>query len=409
MKSAPPQAAWKAGRWPYRPRPLPDELLSSYVTRCAQALYVKPITLLNASLGSRQSLFSQDIDNYANELIVDRIASACLLDAAVVRGMTLAAYEGLLQPDYFPNGRKVWIMPVSISATNRLRGGLQFCPECLRTDTIPYFRRRWRLALSTCCTKHKISLHDRCPDCEAPIHIHQSFSMRYCYLCSYDLADAASVTPYEHVFRQQAEFEHALAEGWASLNGRPLYSHLYFAVVRRVAGLLSSGKRSHRLRAALVKRYGGSDGHFDRGGARQPMEYLCVLERVRLLDLVARTMSDFPHRFVEICKASRHSRSYIIKDMPYVPFAFDLVLRTSLDKSPYYPTEIEVDAAARWLRRAHGKAQYRRLKEIFGESRGLLYKYLDYERRPATPSWRRAAALKQRRRTTKNRIDPAAH
>lgn len=400
MTSGLPQPTWKSGRWPYRPRPLPDELLSSYITRCAQALYVKPITLLNATFGSRQSLFSQDIDNYANGAIIDRIASAVARDPAIIRQMTLASYEGSIQADYYPKGRKVWIMPVLVSATSRLRHSLQFCPECLRTDPTPYFRRQWRLAFSICCTKHQICLHDCCPNCEAPVHIHQSFSMRFCYRCTFDLADAPHSRATDQVITQQASLERILDQGWTSLNGRSIYSHLYFGVIRRIAGLLSSGSRSRDVRKALIERFGGTDGDFDRGGARQPLEFLRVSERARLMDLVARMMADFPRRFVEICRASRHARSHVIKDMPYVPFAFDDVLKTWLDRSPYYPSEIEVDAAAQWLRRTHGKAHYRRLKEMFGESRGLLYRYLDYERRPTNPSWRRVMALKQGRRTS---------
>lgn len=47
--------------------------------------------------------------------------------------------------------------------------GLQFCPKCLAADPEPYFRKRWRVAFYTWCTIHDTMLHERCPQCGAPV------------------------------------------------------------------------------------------------------------------------------------------------------------------------------------------------------------------------------------------------
>ncbi len=386
---------WNSGRWPYRPRPLPDELLSSYLTRAAHGLGLKPITLLNAALGSRQSLLAQDLDNFANPLIVNRLLTATNLDRDAVFGMTLAAYEGRISTTFYPKGRKVWIMPVKIAANDRKRPGLQYCPECFRTDESPYLRRTWRLAFATCCTVHAVALHDRCPECETHLHIHRSAFIRYCYSCDADLASAPKIRVCEETVALQRSCEAALCDGWAMLNDRPVPSHLYLMVIRQIASLLANGPRATKLRAAVVASCGGEDRPFEKSTWRQPIEYHGVNERRRLMELVAYVMSDFPRRFVATCRTAKLSRSHIIKDMPYVPYAFDLVLREHLDRSPYYPTEVEVAAAAAYLRRTKGIATYRALKEMFGESRALLYRHMTYERVPSAPSWRRTRASEE--------------
>ncbi len=80
----------------------------------------------------------------------------------------------------------------------------------------------------------------------------------------------------------------------------------------------------------------------------------------------------------------------------------DEVLRSDLDRSPYYPTDIEVEAAANWLRKTRGAASYRDLKEICGESRMAIYRYMDYLRVPSTPSPWRARALKSQDQKKEN-------
>lgn len=391
---------WNAGLWPYRPRPLQDELLSSYITRAAHGLGLKPISLLNAALGSRQSLLAQDLDNYANVQIVDRISGATGLDAAAVEGMTLAGYVDSVLTTYFPKGRKPWLMPVTVCANDRLRPGLQFCPDCFETDAQPYLRRAWRLAFITCCTIHSIALLDRCPGCEAHVQVHRSISIRYCYNCNSDLAAAPKISVPDEAILQQLMFENAVINGWTTLGGRKIYSNLYFLVVRQIASLLVNGPRSSQFRAAVGKSVESADRAFQKPTTRQPIEYLETSDRLRLMIMVASVMSDFPRRFVAICRTAGHSRSHIIKDMPYVPFAFDEVLREHLDLSPYYPSEVEVAAAAAWLRRTRGVATYRTLKNMFGESRSLLYRHMDYERLPARPSWRRSKASEETRRAS---------
>ena len=383
---------WTLAPWPYRPQPLSDELLSSYLIRTAHGLSMRPVTFTNAVWGSRDLLFGQDIDNYAPAAVIDRIATGTGLAPHAILGMTFSPWRDDLDIGERSISRKPWILPVSIVSNDRRRPGLQFCPACFASDPRPYLRRTWRLAFATVCTIHKVEFCDRCPHCRSTLQPHRSPSLRTCYSCGGDLAGAGNQASRRLVTQTRA-FEQTLRDGWTDFAGKPIYAYLYFRIVRQIAALLVNGKRAEKLRQAAAAALGGDDVPFNKPNARQPVEYLHVVERRRLFDLVARLLEDFPERFVGICAQAGVWRSHIVKDMGDVPFELDEAL-CALDRTPYYPTDAEVRAAAEYLRRVKGIATYRELKALCSESRAAIYKYMDYEREQTSPSKRRLEALK---------------
>jgi hypothetical protein len=383
----PPGAAW-----PYRPRPLPDELLTSYLLRLAAGLNLAPTQFLSAVWGSKRSLLNQDLDNYAPPHIARRIADGTCISVDAVHKMTLASYGGTLLAQHNPRGRNAWLLPTTIKSNDRRRRGLQFCPECLATDAKPYFRRRWRLAFATSCTRHGTLLRDGCPACGEIVHPHRSPTLTTCFRCGESLCTPSSPTEHNDLLIWQGKLEQSLEQGWSILAGEPLYSHLMLAIVRQIAALLVNGPRAADFRKAAARTLGGDDAPFAKPTDRQPIEYLTLAERRRLFDLARRLMQSWPANFVDCCREAGLHRSHAIKDMGYVPFAYERVLRTFLDSTPYYPSEGEVAAAAAWLRRTQGHATYADLRAICGESRAAIYRHMDYLRRQARPSkWRIAA------------------
>jgi hypothetical protein len=83
--------------------------------------------------------------------------------------------------------------------------GMQFCPMCLAEDKEPYFRKRWRVAFYTMCTRHHCMVHDRCPSCGVPVAFHRremgKFSqveaglITQCHVCDFDLRESKVVAP----------------------------------------------------------------------------------------------------------------------------------------------------------------------------------------------------------------------
>ncbi|ATY30614.1 TniQ family protein [Sphingomonas psychrotolerans] len=390
----PTQAGTASRPWPYQPRPLPDELLSSYMVRLALGMDLKPITFLNTVWGSTRNLLAQDLDNFVPHRIAARIQMGARIQLDAVHSMTLPSYVGTLLTSHNPRGRNPWLLPITVDNNRRHRHGLQFCPICLATDAAPHFRRRWRVAFVTSCTTHGVLLRDRCPTCQEPVHQHAAASPRHCAACGGDLCATAPAVAFHDHLLWQTELEAALLRGWTLLAGEPTRAHVMFAIVRQIAALLVNGKRADRLRAEVSRAWGGDPAPYAKPTARQPIEYLDVSERHRLFDMVSRLMRGWPHRFVHVCNEAGLHRSHAIKDMTDPPFAYEAVLRAYMDRTPYCASEPEVAAAAEWLRRTQGRATYRELKRICGESREAIYRHMDYERRQATPSrWRMQAVL----------------
>lgn len=355
---------------------------------------LKPITLLNVTWGSRRSLLNQDLDNYVPDHVLNRLVEGTGVPRARLIETTLAEYQGSLYVNHNAKGRNPWLLPTTTISNDRLRHGLQFCPDCLRTDTVPYFRRVWRLAFVTVCTTHGTLLRDRCPDCGEPVHQHRAMSPRHCYSCGANLCsrseDERRPLDLRHDFLTwQASLESGVRTGWLALGGRITASTVVFAIIRQVAALMVNGPRSAVLRSTAASLLGGDGRGFDKPTRRQPIEYLTVDERFRLFDLVQRMMTGWPIRFVDTMQQAGLHRSHAMKDMPDPPFAFEQVLRDYLDSRTYFSSDEEVAAAAAWLRRTRGRATYADLKKLCRENRRAIYANVDFVRAHPRPSRRR--------------------
>ena len=375
--------------WPYQPRPLPDELTTSFIMRLALGLDLKPIRFLNAVWGSGRDLLNQDLDNHLPDHVAARLAAGVRLDVSVIQDTSLSSFPGKLLARHNPKGRNPWILPTTVYNHARQRAGLQYCPSCLAEDPSPYFRRRWRLAFVTSCVTHGVLLRDRCPTCAEPVHQHDAMSALHCSSCGGELCvPTERVATHGHL-SWQARLEAGLVQGWLMLDGEPLRAHVVFSIVRQVAAILVNGRFAPALRTETARAWGGDPAPFAKPTSRQPLEYLDVGERHRLFDMVSRLMVGWPHRFVHACHEAKLHRSQAIRDMKQPPFAYEEVMRAYMDRTPYRASDPEVAAAAAWLRRTRGRATYKHLREICGESRAAIYRHMDYTRRISSPSkWR---------------------
>lgn len=72
--------------------------------------------------------------------------------------------------------------------------GLRYCPLCLKTDILPYFRKKWRLRYISFCFEHNCYLEERCPKCNGLIESYTlewgAFNIKHCSKCTADLSQA---------------------------------------------------------------------------------------------------------------------------------------------------------------------------------------------------------------------------
>jgi hypothetical protein len=194
----------KTPLWPVRYKPMPDELLSSWIVRLAHGHGMRAKSFCNLALGAKTRVMTVDVDRFSPEWLLASLAFHTGTRLEVVRQTTLRAYEGMLYPQFHTAGCLPWVISVKLPRNARLGPGLQFCPYCLRDDPVPYFRLHWRVALLTFCERHHCLLLDRCPNCGACLFIQrvdtdlrrtESDGICHCHNCDCDLrhADATRI------------------------------------------------------------------------------------------------------------------------------------------------------------------------------------------------------------------------
>jgi hypothetical protein len=185
---------------PMHPKPLEDELLSSWWFRLARANCEKLHTFTRAIVPN-VAIWNRDIDRSVTDDVLQVLAAKTGTSLERVRATTLRDFEGRLFERFNANGNCRWILPIGIYHRSRRLYGLQYCPLCLREDEVPYFRRLWRLSFVTMCPKHWMPLLDRCSCCGEPVAFHRrdlrgprsiypEHPITLCQHCELDLRDA---------------------------------------------------------------------------------------------------------------------------------------------------------------------------------------------------------------------------
>ena len=155
--------------WPIHLRPLADELLSSWIVRLGYAHNLKLRTFARLLWPTQPEVWYRDVDRYAPAQLLTELSAHTGIQVAKLEATTLRAYQGRIYQHARESGILQWILPLLLSEWQHKGFGLQFCPKCLSEDSVPYFRKRWRVAFYTWCGQHNVMVHDRCPNCGAPI------------------------------------------------------------------------------------------------------------------------------------------------------------------------------------------------------------------------------------------------
>jgi hypothetical protein len=149
-------------RLPVRTRMLSDELISSWLTRFAhQAFGMTPAQFVWHVCRRQLAGGIYRLDVGASRDVIEILAARA--------GTTITALAAGMLPHPGTQTGDSWLLRVgrmSRTSENEEAGWIQYCPGCLAEDKTPYFRRRWRIVVSTCCPRHGILLADRCPVCE---------------------------------------------------------------------------------------------------------------------------------------------------------------------------------------------------------------------------------------------------
>lgn len=381
--------------WPIHPHRLDDELLSFWIVRLAHANGLKLQTFTSLGFGRDATIWNRDIDRCASDEFLERLSAQTGSTVEQLKGGTLTSYEGQLFTHHNPNGNTNWILPLGIYHRTRRAFGMQFCPSCLFEDSVPYFRRRWRIAFSTICDRHGVMLHDRCPSCGAPIiYFRNDLGRRSkyklsgdtcCWRCNYDLCRASAYCPPAPdghsivALRSLATFPDL---GWWFIGNQTLqYEHLYLDALRHLLMVLPSGRGPQLL--SYIEKQTGWCSHVQ-SGPRTLFELRPLAVRHNLLVSALWLLDDWPERFLRASKDCGVPQSGILRAIS-LPFWFESTIRLGLSTCRQLPrTAEEAKHAANYLAK-QGPVSSTGVGRLLGNRCALASKAYA-RRRPLPPS-----------------------
>lgn len=315
--------------WPIHLHPKPDELLSSWLVRLAHGNGMKAESFTHLIFGGERRVWNRDIDRSGPEWLIETLA---IQTATPIKQATATAfrhvYEGKLYTQHTETGALKWITLVNVHAQNRKAHGQHFCPQCLAEDEIPYFRKAWRVALYTFCPKHNIMMHDRCPECGAPVVFHRremgrqewkfDEKLSWCSHCGFDLSlanrlpvnvwdkdihtackqllrkidrDGKGITPYES---EQLMVLHQLCKLFRSQRSAPKLLGYVCDETRQTIPIATTHDKFY-------------------------LEQMSVMQRHQLIGLAWWLLQEWPHNLKSAWKYGAVRYNVLIKDMDVVP------------------------------------------------------------------------------------------
>jgi hypothetical protein len=195
-------------------------------------------------LGVRAGMWNRDVDRSASQELADAVKSVTAASDRQFLGATLNALEGMLSEQVVMEGNSRWIIPLSIYHRTRRKPGLMCCGPCLASDAEPYFRRSWRIAAITVCTKHRTNLIETCPNCYAPLMPHRTDVghkayaptdrlLVLCHACGFDLRHSEGVPAQPEVVNLTVQIERTVSAGYIAFGTNPsLHSVAFLNGVR---------------------------------------------------------------------------------------------------------------------------------------------------------------------------------
>jgi len=365
---------------PFRPKPQPDELLSSWVVALAAANIRKLHPFSKLLFPHFRNLWGLDFDVHAQEedfVVLSRLTG---VPSDQISQTTLRAYEGVLFEEIYEHGPIRGVLRIRKHGRSRTGRGQQYCPQCLANDDRPYFRKTWRLALSVLCTVHGTWLRDGCPWCDAPISFHegdygqqmpsQLSRVTRCPQCNGRLTELPEEAPHEPpaaLFDFQARILNAIHHGFSiELPGGGVNSVPLFDGLMRLLSVLTSVGHAAILREYLLQSSGALALDVSRLAEKGSFEDLRTGDRATLLLCLEELLSNWPEQFLQACKACGLSSSYFQRQRVPLPYWLASEVRWGLFDEYYAPNSEERAAVRAYLEARGEKPTSNAIKRLLG-------------------------------------------
>ena len=308
------------------PQPLEGELFSSWMVRTAYAHKTHPHTFENLYLDLPQRLFSKDIDVSINNETIQIVQNKCR-DKVNIFSLTMQTYNTYLQERIVPNGFNKLITP------------LRYCPQCLKEDKVPYYRKNWKITFSTICMKHNCFLYGACPHCKSTLDISKMYNNKlpytHCYKCGFKLEKSKKLSihyTYRNHTRNTKEIFSILKHGYTKLNIIPIYSFYFFDTITQLSKVILTQKYfkivEKHIPIQILKKWEKQTYNPTSPAYTQ----LPIKEQFILFGSILMLFDDYPHRIKSFILLNKLTYWKMLKDMRYVSFWFDNLINSITPK-----------------------------------------------------------------------------
>lgn len=315
------QCRWGAGAgpvnavWPLVPPLFQDEVISSWLMRCALAQGCDGTTL-TGEVWPGLRFWCSDPDRELSLEQTHRLSRFSGLPAAALQAATLQPlYQMMTGSPSFPRGIAPWFL--CLGCRNRRRcGGLQYCPECFK-EHIPHYLIQDRLAWHSACPVHQVILLDRCECCHAPLCPQlitpPKKTLGRCHRCEYELCCATT----EGAQINALSFQWA-TDGLFFWPARHYGDHLlvlteWLALSRWMIGILRTAARAGSpCTETFFSELGVNLAELRPPPTGLPFEYLSPVDRANLLAQVWSMLEIGPERLIALAERERIRPSLLL-------------------------------------------------------------------------------------------------
>ncbi|AYQ27484.1 hypothetical protein DT070_05230 [Polaromonas sp. SP1] len=318
--------------WPVRYKPLPDELLSSWLVRLANGNGLKVQTFCNLIFGNSRQVWNRDVDRLAPSWLVAELSARTGTPLDTAQATTLRVYEEVLYARFKTSGALPWMQTLQMYHRKREGFGMQYCGSCLAEDSQPYFRKAWRVSFNTICSQHGCMLHDRCPQCGSGVAFHRmdvgydsvpdADAFASCHLCKCDLRNAATL-PIISYDAEASESHKRLCQGIRNSGRAPESMGLILDEMRvrhHLCSLLTSRYKTVTLRQYICDQLGVED--ICPVPERVAFETRSLVERHHLMQLVVWLELDLESRLRQAWRDKAVRYNHLLKGFKHPPKSY---------------------------------------------------------------------------------------
>lgn len=351
-------------------KPLPDELLSSWLIRTAFAHHVPMSTFCTDFInGDGGSITRRDLDFYLNHTFFENLSAKSRLSVNTVLSMSLRSLEGYL---YVCNDCLYPPDLVRRLQDKRTHYGLLYCPKCLAEDAHPYYRKQWRYHFYNACTKHKIFLIDRCGSCQERVRIAKmkvSETITLCSKCGKDLRlTSIHRIPDSLTYGIEAIewFEKGLTNGYFIIGNAKIRSLFIFQVHTILSVLLDKGEQLHLATFPMIDHYKALCRREEHYHSKKAM---LIYKNFFLNAMVYYLLQDVPNHLKQFATDNRLTHRNFTHDFQNKPFWYQKMIDELVpmqNKVGRNINESEVIGAINYLKNSGAKVTQESVASIVG-------------------------------------------